>query len=147
MIWSFLRGFVRRSGPSSPEQLIDAVITDMRHKLTEARLQLLAADVARKRLADPSDVERESLDAARTGIGKLEGTLRELESRRNTLIARARDADARLAIERALMEVDSEPAQTALDLLAERATESEAEAEATAEVRQISQETQEGNGA
>jgi phage shock protein A len=127
--------------PDSPEQLIDAVITDLRRKLTEARLQMLAANVARKKLTDPSEVDDQSHEAARQGIAKLEATLQELESRRNMLIAKARDAGARLAIERALMEVGSEPGQVALDLIAERASESEAEADATAEIRQISEGT------
>lgn len=138
MVW----GFPRRPKPNTPEQLIAAVIEDIEHKLIEARLQMLAADVARKQVADPAALDDDSYQQTRKGLEKLETTLRELESRRNMLIARARDADARLAIERALMEVGTEPGQVALDLIAERVSESTAEADATAEVRQINEEVQ-----
>lgn len=140
--------FGRRSRRRSdePDQLIDAVITDIRHRLTEARLQVLAADLARKQLTQPQTCHPEVLlchperseGSLRDGISQLESTLRDIESRRDALIARARDADARLAIERALMEVDAEPAQVALDLLGERVSEAQAEADAVAEVRRIS---------
>ena len=146
MAFGLLRLLIWRRRLSSPERLIDAVITDMRRKLTEARLQMLAADLARKRLADGSAESDQSYEAARLGIEKLEATLHELESRRNILIARTRDADARLAIERALMEADSEPAQVALDTLVERVNDSEAEARAVAEVRNVPTETRGGNG-
>ncbi len=128
--------FARRR-PADPDRLIDAVTADMRRKLTEARLQMLAADLARKRLAPGSDVGDDSYEAAQRGIERLEATLHELEIRRSVLVARARDADARLAIERALMETDAEPARVALDLLEEQVSETKAEADAIAEVRQI----------
>ncbi len=133
-----LRLFTRRRGSADPDQLIDAVTTDMRRKLTEARLQMLAADLARRESAAGSEVDAESHQATRHGIERLEEMLRELESRRSVLVARARDADARLAIERALMETDAEPARVALSLLAEQVSETKAEADAIAEVRQIS---------
>ncbi len=134
----FLGRLLHRRRSSEPDELIDSVIADIRHKLTEARLQLLAADLARKELAEPQSEAEESCNAARRGIAKLEDTLRDLEARRSALIARARDADARVAIERALMEIGAEPAQVALDLLAERVNEAQAEADAVAEVRRIS---------
>lgn len=134
----FARSTRRQS--NDPEQLIDAVTADIRHKLTEAKLQTLAADLARSRLEQPSADSEQSREAARQGISQLESTLRDLESRRDLLIARARDADARLAIERALMEVDAEPARVALDLLTERVGETQAEADAVAEVRGVSAE-------
>lgn len=138
MVW----GLLRRQKPNTPEQLVAAVITDIEHKLTEARLQMLAAEVARKQVTDTSAFDDESYLETRKGMEKLEATLRELQSRHNMLIARARDADARLAIERALMEVGAEPGQVALDLIAERASESIAEADATAEVRELAEEIQ-----
>lgn len=126
-----------RQRPADPDRLIDAVTTDMRRKLTEARLQMLAADLARKELTPGSEAGDGSYEAAQRGIEKLEATLHELETRRSVLVARARDADARLAIERALMETDAEPAQVALDLLEEQVSQTRAEADAIAEVRQI----------
>jgi phage shock protein A len=122
----------------NPEKLIDAVITDMRQKLVETKLQVLASDMTRKELAGGSAESDQSYNAAQQGIEQLGTTLKELESRRNLLIVKAQDAEARLAIARALMETDSEPAQVALDMIAERTISSEAEADAISDIRQVS---------
>ena len=142
MTGSFL-GLFSSKRQSNPEQLIDTVIINLRRKVTEARLQLLAADLARKQL-DKSSCTAEydqSCKIIQQGIEKLENTYHEIETRRSILIARTRDADAHLAIERALMDVDCEPAEVALSMLADRASESKAEADAVAEIREISTST------
>lgn len=126
---------------NDPEQLIDTVIKDIRHKLTEAKLQLLSAELAGKQLDDTSADTSYTLEC----IKKLQNTLHELESKRNALIIKAKSADARLAIERALMETNSEPAQAALDMLAEDVEDIVSEADAIAEVRQISNNIQGSN--
>ena len=122
----------------NPEKLIDAVITDMRQNLVETKLHVLASDMSRNELAGGSAESDQSYNAAQQGIEQLGTTLKELESRRNLLIVKAQDAEARLAIERALMETDSEPAQVALDMIAERTISSEAEADAISDIRQVS---------
>jgi phage shock protein A len=139
--YGLLSIFLWRRRMNDPERLIDAVITDMRRKLTEARLQLLAADLARKQAPQTSEELDRSYEVARQGIAELQDTFGTLEERRSVLIARARDADARLAIERALMEADTEPAQVALDMLSERVSGSEVEADAVAEVRRVTTNT------
>lgn len=119
-----------------PERLIDAVITDMERRLTEARLQVLAAEIAGQRLrhaGEPTDGEAGA--DARELLGEMESTLRDLRSRRDQLVARVRDADARLAIERSLMEVDGRSGSVALEMLSERAIDSEAQTAAIQEIR------------
>lgn len=132
--------FFRYRRLDSPEQLIQAVITDMQHQLTEARIQMLAADLARQSISSESavTVSTAEQEAALKALSDLEGTLHELEAKRNLLVARARDADARLAIERALMETGRKPAEVALEMLAQRVMDSESQADATAEVNRIS---------
>lgn len=130
----------------SPERLIDAVIADMKRRLTESRLQLLAADLARDRLSSSArgliDASQES--TARSALSELETILHELENKRNQLISRMHDADARLAIQTALMEADMEPSRIALEMIADRAVESESHADATSEVRRISNRRHDG---
>lgn len=138
MAFGFL-GFWRwRRRNNNPEALIDAVATDLKHKLVEARLQLLASDLARKELRNPSPEAEAAHEDISEGVRALEADLNRLESTREALIARAREAGARLAVERALMEAESEPAEAALDVLEQRISDSETEAEAVAEVRRLS---------
>ena len=133
---SFLKNLFQSNTPLNPEQLIDAVIKDMEHRLTEARIQMAASELAHSRLKGENDTAE---DAALTEpLHKLESTLNDLKSRRNLLIARAQDADAHLAIEKALMEVGAEPAQVAIDMLTDKIHEAESNTEAIKEIRSIS---------
>lgn len=132
----FLDYFLWRKQLNNPERLIDAVISDIKHQLTEARIQMLAADMAAKDTTLDSAASKERA-VTRDALANLETTLRDLETKRNLLISRARDADARLAIEQALLAADRQPAQVALDLIAERTTDSESQADAALEVRRI----------
>jgi len=133
---SFLKNLFQSNTPLNPEQLIDAVIKDIEHRLTEARIQMAASELAHSRLKGENDTAEDA--ALAEPLHKLESTLNDLKSRRNLLIARAQDADAHLAIEKALMEVGAEPAQVAIDMLTDKIHEAESNTEAIKEIRSIS---------
>ena len=133
---SFLRNLFQSNTPLNPEQLIDAVIRDMEHRLTEARIQMAASELAHSRLKGESDTADDAVLAE--SLHKLESMLDDLKSRRNLLIARAQDADARLAIEKALMQAGAEPAQVAIDMLTDKIHEAESNAAAIQDIRSIS---------
>ncbi|MHB0999407.1 MAG: PspA/IM30 family protein [Armatimonadota bacterium] len=123
----------------NPTKLIDAVIKDMEHRLTEARLQVLAADITRKRLSDtassPLNIELQDEISSKQTIVKLESMLNDLKLKRNILILRAQDADARIAIEKALLEAESEPAMVAIDMLSDKIRDAESKVDAIQEIR------------
>ncbi len=119
--------------PSTAEGIIDDVITDISHKLTESRIQLLAAELARKKLNEPSECNE-----LRQGVASLEHFLNKLILKRNDLVIKARDAEARLSMERLLMEIENHNTQAAFDSLIDHLSMVLAEADAITEVRQIS---------
>lgn len=133
---SFLRNLFQSNTPLNPEQLIDAVIRDMEHRLTEARIQMAASELAHSRLKGEKDTAEDI--ALVESLHKLESMLDDLRLRRNLLISRAQDADARLAIEKALMEAGAEPAQVAIDMLTDKIHEAESSVEAIKDIRNIS---------
>lgn len=137
-----LRYLLWRKRMRDPANLIDAVIKDMEHRLTEAQLQVLAADLARQRLSEntstPQHIDSQDEIYSKQAIAKLESMLGDLKLRRNILISRAQDADARIAIENALLNAESEPAMVAIDMLSEKIRDVESKADAMQEIRDIS---------
>ncbi|MCC6445003.1 MAG: hypothetical protein IT210_16295 [Armatimonadetes bacterium] len=119
-----------------PEELAEAVVVRFRRETTEARLQLVAAERAREK-AGNSGAAGAEIEVAARSLAEMEDVLRALERKRDALTARIRSADARLALERAMLEAGQSPARVALDFLADRALEAEAEAEAVAKVRNL----------
>lgn len=148
MLFRLIGSIFHHKRLKEPEALIDAVITDVRHKITEARIRMLASDLARTKLSADQikDEMEQDHQTVQQGIERLESTLKELESRRNLLVAKAREADAKLAIEKALMETGVEPADIALELLADKVNDLQAEADAIEEVRQVSNEVRGDSG-
>lgn len=129
-----------------PERLIDAVITNIERQLTEARLQLFASDLAARAMQSNTDAST-SAERVKTleVLANLESTLHDLRMKRSLLISRARDADARLAIENALLDADRQPAGLALDMLTQGTIDSKSQADAIAEIRQVSAGTERKN--
>lgn len=123
----------RRS--TSPEELIDRAVEDLKQKTTEVRVRMFALELTKEH-TQSAETEA-SYTTACQALEKLESTLCELQSKRDLLVARAQNAEIRLAMERALMEMDQSPADLALEILQEKASDAEAEAKAVEEVRQV----------
>lgn len=125
----------KRKKPKEPEELIDAVIKDIEHRLTEANIQITASNLIRQKI-QKGDLSQTDVDeSAIESLNKLKSVHNELIAKRNQIIIKARNADMRLAIERVLMETDSMPAENALDLLNERIQDIESQSDAVNEIR------------
>jgi phage shock protein A len=126
--------------------LIDAVIVEMKRRLTEARLQMLAADMAMEHISADAEVDLPQIESARRALADLESRVQEMETKKDLLLVRMRNADARLAIEKAMMELDNESGDTALDRISERLMNLQSQAEAVEAIRHISDANGGANG-
>lgn len=125
----------KRKKPKEPEELIDAVIKDIEHRLTEANIQITASNLIRQKIQNGDLSQTDVDESAIESLNKLKSVHNELIAKRNQIIIKARNADMRLAIERVLMETDSMPAENALDLLNERIQDIESQSDAVNEIR------------
>ena len=118
------------SKPKPPERLLDELAARLRHDLTEARVQAAAARLAAQRAG--RDAEGSELDAL---VARLEDAVRSADDQRLGLLAQLRAAEARLQVERALLDSDA-AGQPAFAVLERLVHEAEAGASAVEELRQ-----------